>query len=148
MAKKNILKNYLFWASCFAFLNVFMYFIIGKFWIGGSSFLPMIGILGKEGADTAFLFAFIVNIGVIFGSLISSIASKEFILRFPKDKNVVVRAIVGGIFIGIGITLVPGTCSTVFITGMPMLSINSFISAAGIFIGGFISYQFITRRSL
>ncbi len=148
MAEKNIFKNYLFWASCFAVLNILMYFLIGKFWIGGSSFLPMIGVLGKEGAETAFLFAFIINIGIIVGSLVSSILSKEFILRFPKDKDVIIKAIVGGIFIGIGITLAPGTCSTVFITGIPMLSINSFLSAAGIFIGGFISYRFITRRSL
>ena len=73
MAEKNIFKNYLFWASCFAVLNVLMYFLIGKFWIGGSSFLPMIGVIGKEGAETAFLFAFIVNIGIIIGSLVSSI---------------------------------------------------------------------------
>jgi hypothetical protein len=139
-------KNYLFWVGCFALLNVLMYLLISKFWIGGSSFLPMIGIFGKEGAETAFLFAFIVNIGVIIGSLISALTSKEFILRFPKDKNVIIRAITGGILIGIGITLAPGTCSTVFITGMPMLSINSFISAAGIFIGGFVSYRYMTRR--
>ena len=144
MSEKKIFNNYLFWASCFAFLNVMMYFLISKFWIGGSSFLPMIGIFGKEGAETAFLFAFIVNIGVILGSLLSSIISKEFIFRIPNKKNVVFRAIIGGIFIGIGITLAPGTCSTVFITGIPMLSINSFISAVGIFIGGFISYRFVT----
>ena len=64
------LKNntYLFWVSVFALFNVCMYLLISKFWIGGSSFLPMIGVLGKEGAETAFLFAFIVNIGVILGS--------------------------------------------------------------------------------
>jgi len=125
-----------------------MYLIISKFWIGGSSFLPLIGILGKDGAETAFLFAFIVNLGVIIGSFFSSKLNKEFILRFPKDKTIILRAIIGGIFIGIGITLVPGTCSTVFITGMPMLSVNAFLSAAGIFIGGFISYRFVTRRTM
>lgn len=148
MTEKSIFKNYLFWAGIFAILNVIMYFLINKFWIGGSSFLPMIGVFGKEGAEIAFLFAFVVNIGVIIGSLLSSLLSKEFILRIPKDKNTIVKAIVGGIFIGVGITLAPGTCSTVFITGMPMLSINSFISAAGIFIGGFISFRFLTRGSL
>ncbi len=148
MNEKPLLKNYLFWVSVFALLNVSMYFLISKFWIGGSSFLPMIGVLGKAGAETAFLFAFIVNMGVILGSLLSSLSGKEFILRFPKKKDVIVKAIVGGVFIGIGITLAPGTCSTVFITGMPMLSVNSFLSAAGIFIGGFISYRFVTRRMM
>lgn len=148
MRNKTSSKNYIFWAACFAFLNVGMYFLISKFWIGGSSFLPMIGVFGKEGAETAFLFAFIVNLGLIVGSFIAAFSSKEFVLRYPKNKNVIIKAIVGGIFIGIGITLAPGTCSTVFITGMPMLSINSLISAAGIFIGGFISYRFITRRMI
>jgi hypothetical protein len=145
MIDRSIFKNYLFWAACFAVINVIMYLLISKFWIGGSSFLPMIGIMGKEGAETAFLFAFIVNMGVIIGSFLSAYLSKEFILRMPKGKNIVLKAVIGGIFIGIGITLAPGTCSTVFITGMPMLSINSFLSAAGIFIGGFISYRFVTR---
>lgn len=148
MGEKKLFNNFLFLVSCFALLNVIMYFVIGKFWIGGSSFLPMIGVFGKEGAETAFLFAFIVNIGLICGSFIAAKSSKEFIIRFPKNKNTILRAIIGGIFIGIGITLAPGTCSTVFITGMPMLSINSFLSAAGIFIGGFISYRFITRRGI
>ena len=146
MTTKKLLKNPLFWVACFAVLNVLMYFLIKKFWIGGSSFLPMIGVLGKTGAETAFLFAFIVNIGVIIGSLISAILSKEFILRYPKNLNSILKAVFGGILIGIGITLAPGTCSTVFITGMPMLSVNSFLSAAGIFIGAYISFRFVTRR--
>jgi len=148
MNKGFLKKNYLFWVACFALLNVLMYFLIAKFWIGGSSFLPMIGVFGKQGAENAFLFAFIVNIGLIVGSLLSSVTGKEFILRFPLDKNMILKAVIGGIFIGIGITLAPGTCSTVFISGMPMLSVNAFISAAGIFIGAFISYRFVTRRAI
>jgi hypothetical protein len=146
MEMKDLSKNIFLWISLFAVINVLMYFLISKFWIGGSSFLPMIGVFGKEGAETAFLFAFIVNMGLIVGSFIASYGSKEFVLRFPKNKEIILRAIIGGIFIGIGITLCPGTCSTVFITGIPMLSINSFISAAGIAIGAFISYRYVTGR--
>lgn len=145
---KDSSKQFLFWVSCFAIINVLMYLFIKKFWIGGSSFLPMVGILGKEGAKTAYLFAFIVNIGLIVGAFIASMGSKEFVFRLPKNAHVIARAIIGGIFIGIGITLAPGTCSTVFITGMPMLSINSFLSAAGIFIGAFISYRYVTKRGI
>lgn len=141
-------KQFLFWVSCFAIINVLMYLFIKKFWIGGSSFLPMVGVLGKEGAETAYLFAFIVNIGLIVGAFIASMTSKEFVFRLPKNTHVIVRAIIGGILIGIGITLAPGTCSTVFITGMPMLSINSFLSAVGIFIGAFISYRYVTKRGI
>lgn len=139
----KLLKNPLFWVGCFALLNVTMYLAISKFWIGGSSFLPMIGTFGD---GNKFLFAFIVNLGIIAGSFIAAFGSKEFILRFPKNINNWVKAIFGGILIGMGVTLAPGTCSTVFITGMPMLSVNSFLSAAGIFIGAYISYRFIIKK--
>ena len=142
---KKILKNPLFWVGCFAVLNITMYLTISKFWIGGSSFLPMIGVIGKEGAETAFLFAFIVNIGIIIGSFISAYLSKEFIFRIPKTSDNLIKAVLGGILIGIGVTLAPGTCSTVFITGIPMLSVNSFLSAAGIFIGAYITFRLVTR---
>ncbi len=145
MNKKTLFSNPLFLVGCFALLNVLMYFTIHKFWIGGSSFLPMIGVLGP---NDAFLFAFIVNLGVIAGSFISATASKEFILRTPKNKTAVFRAMAGGFLIGMGVTLAPGTCSTVFITGIPMLSVNSFLSAAGIFIGAYLMYQYIVRRDI
>ena len=139
----KLMKNPLFWVGCFAVLNVMMYLVISKFWIGGSSFLPMIG---KFGDGNKFLFAFIVNLGIIVGSFIAAFKSKEFILRFPKNMSNWIKAIVGGILIGIGVTLAPGTCSTVFIMGIPMLSVNSFLSAAGIFIGAYISYRFAVKR--
>ena len=127
----------LFFVAGFALLNVFMYFAITKFWIGGSSFLPMIGDVGP---GNKFLFAFIVNLGVILGSFIGAKTSGEFLLRKPKARNIP-RAIIGGILIGIGVTLCPGTCTTAFVTGMPMLSVSSFLSAAGIFIGAYIVFR-------
>jgi len=119
-----------------------MYLSIKKFWIGGSSFLPMIGNLGP---NNKFLFAFIVNIGVICGSFLGATTSGEFTLRMPKA-NSLLRAIIGGCLIGMGVTLAPGTCTTVFVTGMPMLSVSSFLSGAGIFIGGYITYQLTINK--
>jgi len=136
-AKKHVFKKPMLFVAGFAILNVIMYLAIGKFWIGGSSFLPMVGQLGPE---SKFLFAFIVNIGVIIGALIGAITSGEFNFRMPK-KELLPSAIFGGILIGIGVTLAPGTCTTSFVTGMPMLSVSSFLSAAGIFIGAFIVYK-------
>ena len=62
---KKFLTNPLVMVGCFAVLNVIMYLTIHKFWIGGSSFLPMIG---KLGDGSKFLFALIVNLGVIVGA--------------------------------------------------------------------------------
>jgi hypothetical protein len=123
-------------ASGFGLLNVAMYLSIHKFWIGGSSFLPMIGVLGP---DKKFLFAFLVNMGVVAGSLLGAVSSGEFLFRLPRREHLFTAAL-GGTLIGMGITLAPGTCTTAFVTGMPMLSTSSFLSAAGIFIGAYIAY--------
>lgn len=139
--KKGFFSNPLLMVACFALLNVVMYFLIKRFWIGGSSFLPMIGNLGP---DKTFLLAFMTNMGVIIGAFLGAKVSGEFSLRKPKAVNIP-RAVIGGVLIGMGVTLAPGTCTTAFVIGIPMLSISSFISAAGIFIGAYITYKLVWR---
>ncbi len=139
--KKSNFNRPLLYAAGFAILNVVMYFTIKKFWIGGSSFLPLIG---KFGVNNAFVFALVVNIGVIIGSFFGALISKEFIFRMPQ-KNALYKSIFGGMLIGLGITLAPGTCTTAFVTGIPMLSVSSFLSAAGIFIGAYITYSIMVK---
>jgi hypothetical protein len=124
-------------AGLFAVLNVAMYLSIEKHWIGGSSFLPMIG---QTGPDGKFLFALVVNLGVVIGSFIGALASREFVFRPPR-KEQIPRAVLGGILIGIGITLAPGTCTTAFVVGLPMLSTASVLSVIGIFLGSYICYS-------
>ncbi len=136
------IQNRLIYAAGFAALNVLMYFMISKFWIGGSSFLPLIGELGP---NNKFLFAFIVNCGVILGASIGALTSKEFIFRLPAKKHIF-RLALGGFFIGIGITLCPGTCTTAFVTGIPMLSVSSFLSAAGIILGAYIVFKIMVKK--
>lgn len=135
-------RSPMFMVACFAILNVIMYLTIHKFWIGGSSFLPMIG---KFGDGNKFVFAFLVNMGVIGGAFLGAWSSGEFHIRWPKA-HVLPKAILGGILIGMGVTIAPGTCTTAFVTGMPMLSVSSFLSAAGIFIGAYIVYSVTLRR--
>ena len=142
MKKANPFTKPIMMVSYFALFNVLMYISIHRFWIGGSSFLPMIG---RSGPQNKFVFAFVVNMGVIAGSFLGALLSKEFTLRLPKAPAVG-RGILGGILIGIGITLAPGTCTTVFVTGIPMLSVSSFLSGAGIFIGGYIAYRLTSAK--
>ncbi len=141
MSRKRSLYKPIILAGSFALLNVIMYLTINKFWIGGSSFLPMVG---ETGPGNKFLFAFIVNLGVIAGSFAGAITSKEFKFRLPKSVNLP-RAISGGVLIGIGVTLAPGTCTTAFVIGLPMLSVSSFLSVAGIFLGAYIVFRIVWR---
>lgn len=139
MRNKRKFRKPLHMAAGFAVLNVIMYLTIHKFWIGCSSFLPMIG---KFGDGNKFLFAFIVNLGVIAGAFLGAKTSREFRLRWPKPAAVP-KAILGGLLIGMGVTLCPGTCTTSFVTGMPMLSVSSFLSATGIFTGAYIVFKIV-----
>ncbi|MBU1045400.1 MAG: YeeE/YedE family protein [Candidatus Omnitrophica bacterium] len=138
---RKFFSTYWIMAFGFAVLNVFMYMSIKKFWIGGSSFLPMIGVMGD---NNKFLFAFVVNLGVILGSFIGAKSFGEFKLRMPAGKDLW-KAVLGGALIGVGVTLAPGTCTTSFVTGIPMLSVSSFLSAAGIFVGVFTVYNWMTN---
>jgi len=78
---KQLFNKSMIMIILFSTLNVIMYFSIKKFWIGGSSFLPMIG---KLGPNNALLFAFLVNMGVIVGAFLGALFSKEFILKIPQ----------------------------------------------------------------
>lgn len=144
MKKKELLSKPVLFAAGFALLNIVMYLSISKFWIGGSSFLPLVG---KFGPGMKFLFAFAVNVGVVIGSFLSAFTSNEFLLRWPS-KNNLWKMVLGGFFVGIGITLAPGTCTTSFVVGVPMLSVSSFLSIAGMFIGGWLVYSLIMRPCL
>ncbi len=144
MKKKKLFSNSIVMVAGFSVLNIIMYLSISKFWIGGSSFLPMIG---KFGAGQKLLFSFLVNMGVIVGSLIGSVCHGEFNLRWPNRNNIL-KGVGGGFLIGMGVTLAPGTCTTAFVVGIPMLSVSSFLSVAGIFIGGFISYSLTMQKCI
>ncbi len=137
---KELSTKVWFWAALFAIWNVFMYYFIGKFWIGGSSFLPLIGFKVEK-----FLIPLTINLGLITGAFISAVVSKEFFIR-KLNKETLIRAVIGGFLMGIGFTLAPGTCTTPFVTGMPMLGVNSFLSALGIIIGAYIGYKIVMRK--
>jgi hypothetical protein len=142
MLKKNPVLRSLFFTALFALGNVLMYFVLKRFWIGGSSFLPLVG---KPGPSGVFLLAFTINMGVIAGAMLGALAGGEFRLRVPKGSRIP-RAVLGGLMIGVGVTLAPGTCTTAFVTGVPMLSVSSLLSIAGIFIGGYLVFRLTVGR--
>jgi len=54
--------------------------------------------------------------------------------------------VLGGFLIGTGITLCPGTCTTAWVTDIPMLSVASLLVLAGMIIGGYVAFQILQRR--
>lgn len=130
--------------AAFALWNIAMYLLVQRYWVGGSSFLPLIGQLGPE---HKFLFVLVVNVGMIAGAFLGAQAGKEFQLR-KLQCDLLFRMILGGALIGAGITLAPGTGTTAFLTGIPMLSVSSFLSVAGIILGALIMFRLDGGRAV
>lgn len=84
--------------------------------------------------------------GIILGSFSASLLSREFRLRMPSLKQVIMM-VVGGILVGSGAVIAAGCSVTHVISGLPQLSIGSLVSAISIFTGVFIVIYFTIIRA-
>lgn len=74
-------------------------------------------------------------IGIILGALVSSLASKEFKFRMPKDPKTYLQVMVGGALMGFGAATAGGCNIGHFLTGVPQLAISSLIASAFFILG-------------
>ncbi|WP_041083075.1 YeeE/YedE family protein [Thermotoga profunda] len=74
-------------------------------------------------------------IGIILGALISSLASKEFKLRMPKDPKTYLQVMIGGALMGFGAATASGCNIGHFLTGVPQLAISSIIASIFFILG-------------
>ncbi|MEE4194072.1 MAG: YeeE/YedE thiosulfate transporter family protein [Anaerolineae bacterium] len=96
---------------------------------------------------------FMLVVGIVFGSLLSAILSKDFQLEWVPDvwaatfgTNRLFRigaALVGGILLGFGSRWAGGCTSGHGISGTMQLSVGSWISAVSFFIGGIAMAYFL-----
>ena len=92
-------------------------------------------------------------LGVVFGSLVSSLISGDFVLEWIPSLWAgvfgvnpflrVIVAIIGGIFLGFGARWAGGCTSGHGISGTLQLTISSWVSAICFFIGGIITAMII-----
>ena len=83
--------------------------------------------------------------GIIFGSLIASLISSNFKWRYPRQKAVYPRLIIGGVLMGYGAGLASGCTIGGFFSAVPSLGLNGWVFGVFVFAGAFIGLSVIKR---
>jgi hypothetical protein len=84
-----------------------------------------------------------IILGIIFGSFLSAIISKEFKFRVPKEGFTILKQYFGGILMGFGAVVASGCNVTNILGGVPQLSLHSIIVGACIIGGCWIAAYFL-----
>ncbi|MBT3306515.1 MAG: YeeE/YedE family protein, partial [Alphaproteobacteria bacterium] len=86
--------------------------------------------------------------GVIFGSFLMAVASKEFHFEAFSGTDDMLRHIIGGTLMGIGGVLSLGCTVGQGITGMSTLAVGSLLALVSIFTGGVYGMKYLEEGSL
>jgi hypothetical protein len=84
--------------------------------------------------------------GVIFGSFLTALLSKEFHLEAFSNAGDMVRHIMGGIMMGVGGVLALGCTVGQGITGMSTLAIGSVLALIPIIVGGVYGMMYLESK--
>ena len=83
--------------------------------------------------------------GIIIGSLIAAMISGDFKIRWPRQKSVYARILIGGLLMGYGAGLASGCTIGGFFSAVPSLGLNGFVFGASIFAGALAGLQVIKK---
>ena len=106
-------------------------------WIGLMTFLT---------GDGAFGWFPALIVGTIVGALITSIVTKEFKLRVPRDGKTFVKVAIGGMLMGFGAVTAGGCNIGHFLTGIPQLAISSIVAGVFFILGNWTMTWFLYMR--
>jgi hypothetical protein len=118
---------------------------VGGFWATTMAAVEK-SVLGKNvlflGLPTFFR---ILIPGIVVGAFLTTvITNRGFTITRPSKKDAL-GAVVGGIMIGFGILLGNGCVIKHLLSGVPVLSLSSIVSVAGIILGLWLGLKFIER---
>lgn len=83
--------------------------------------------------------------GIIIGSLVASMISGDFNIRWPRQKAVYFRVLTGGLLMGYGAGLASGCTIGGFFSAVPSLGLNGFVFGASILAGALGGLQLIKK---
>lgn len=92
-------------------------------------------------------FGVVAVVGLLFGSLISTMVRREFRLSLPVGWREWVRTIIGAALVGVGSVLAMGCTVGHGLTGISTLALGSMLSLAAIMLGAWVALRF-DRRSV
>ncbi len=86
-------------------------------------------------------------LGIIIGAFVSALAAKEFKLRMPRKASVYAQVALGGILMGVGASVAGGCNIGHFLSGVPQLSLGSWLASGFFIIGNWtMAYWLFGRR--
>jgi uncharacterized membrane protein YedE/YeeE len=86
-------------------------------------------------------------LGIIIGALVSALIAKEFKLRMPRKPEVYVQVALGGILLGVGASVAGGCNIGHFLSGVPQLSLGSWLATLFFILGNWtMAYWMYGRR--
>jgi hypothetical protein len=101
---------------------------------------------GEFSATSTLGWSGFIIFGILIGSMVAAIISKEFKLRVPKDGLTVLKQFFGGILMGFGAVTAMGCNITNILGGVPQLSLHSIITGACIMFGSWIMAYLLFMR--
>ena len=103
------------------------------------------GCAGRAGESGVFTHTFAVTVGVLPGSLMGALFSKEFKLRFPQSPKRYAQALGGGIIMGYAAGLAVGCTIGAFFSSIPSLSLSGWLFAISLAGGAFLGVKVVKR---
>lgn len=100
-------------------------------------------ILRVEGQAVNWIAAMVL--GIVIGAFIAALLAGEFKFRFPK-LGMIGQAFLGGLIMGFGAVTSGGCNVTHILSGIPQLSIGSFVAAIAIALGAWVTAYLIFVR--
>lgn len=87
----------------------------------------------------------LMNLGIIVGALIASLAASQFKIKKIKSFRQVIAAIVGGLFMGYGARIAFGCNIGAFFSGISSFSLHGWMYALFIFVGAWIGSKLLVK---
>lgn len=147
--------------SIIALLDVFLFLVVGAWTVGGGETM-MTGLIAKLFLgdqlqripfwDVVFKPSFgywkiYISLGMLFGSIVGAVLSKEFYWRVPRHLSEWVMITVGGLLMGIGIRLAFVCNVSTFFGLTPEMNLGGYLAISGIVAGAWVG-SLIYKKSL
>ncbi|HEC90188.1 MAG TPA: hypothetical protein ENI55_00830, partial [Alphaproteobacteria bacterium] len=86
-----------------------------------------------------------ISLGMLFGSFVSAVLSREFYLRFPRRLSEWLMITVGGLLMGIGIRFAFVCNVSTFFGLTPEMNMGGYLSIIGIIAGAWVGSMIYKR---
>jgi len=83
--------------------------------------------------------------GLVFGSFVAAILSGDFKVRWPRQKMVYPKVLLGGVLMGYGAGLASGCTMGGFFSAIPSLGLNGWVFGICIIGGALLGIQIIKK---